>query len=193
LGLRRLAPTVLISRTSLAKALTALRAEGYAPVAEAADGAVRIEKEERRRAAPPVPAPRRAPGSADSRLLTGAAPQMSGPSSLRDLAARLCAAPPSSSVPDPDNGVPFATDTEEIIAGYADRLSLTDVRQLAHAVDTGQVITIEYDAASGGHSVRSVSDLVLDPPYLLAWCHLRNAERVFTLSRIASVMPASPL
>lgn len=118
---------------------------------------------------------------------------MSGPGTLRDLAARLCAAPPSSPEPGPDSGVPFETDTEEIIAGYANRLSLTDVRQLAHAVDTGQVITIEYDAASGGHSVRSVSELVLDPPCLHAWCHLRNDERVFTLSRIASVMPASPL
>lgn len=193
LGLRRLAPTVLISRTPLAKTLAALRAEGYAPVAEAADGAVRVEKEERRRAALPVPAPRRAPGSAGPRFLPGAVQQVGGPGSLRDLAARLRAAPPSSPEPDPDDGVPFETDTEEIIAGYAGRLSLTDVRQLAHAVDTGQAITIEYDAASGGHSVRSVSELVLDPPYLHAWCHLRNDERVFTLSRIASVMPAPPL
>jgi hypothetical protein len=193
LGLRRLAPTVLISRTPLAKTLAALRAEGYAPVAEAADGAVRIEKAERRRAALPVPAPRRAPGSAGSRLPSGAVQQESGPGRLRDLAARLRAAPPCSPEPDPDNGIPFETDTEEIIAGYADRLSLTDVRQLAHAVDTGQAITIEYDAASGGHSVRSVSELALEPPYLHAWCHLRNDERVFTLSRIASVMPASSL
>ncbi|WP_455908532.1 WYL domain-containing protein [Streptomyces massasporeus] len=29
----------------------------------------------------------------------------------------------------------------------------------------------------------------LDPPYLYAWCHLRGAERVFTLSRIHTVMP----
>lgn len=193
LGLRRLAPTVLISRTPLAKTLAALRAEGYAPVAEAADGAVRIETAERRRAALPLPAPRRAPGSAGSRFPSGAVQQVSGPGSPRDLAARLHAAPPSSPEPDPNNGVPFGTDTEEIIAGYADRLSLTDVRQLAHAVDTGRAITIEYDAASGGHSVRSVSELDLDPPYLHAWCHLRNDERVFTLSRIASVMPESPL
>lgn len=192
LGLRPLAPTVLISRTPLAKTLAALRAEGYAPVAEADDGAVRIEKEERRRAALPVPAPRRTPSGDGSRLPSDTVQQVSGPGSLRDLAARLRAAPLSSPEPDPDDGVPFETDTEEIVAGYAGRLSLTDVRQLAHAVNTGQAITIEYDAASGGHSVRSVSELVLDPPYLHAWCHLRNDERVFTLSRIASVMPAPP-
>lgn len=50
LGLRQLAPTVLISRTSLDKTLTALRAEGYAPVVEAADGTVRVEQTPSRRA-----------------------------------------------------------------------------------------------------------------------------------------------
>lgn len=29
----------------------------------------------------------------------------------------------------------------------------------------------------------------LDPPHLYAWCHLRDAKRVFTLSRIHGVMP----
>lgn len=85
------------------------------------------------------------------------------------------------------------TDTEEIIAGHASGLSLTDVRQLAHAVDAGRAITIEYVAASGGHTVRRLTELALDPPYLHAWCHLRDDERVFTLSRIRSVMPAPPM
>jgi len=40
--------------------------------------------------------------------------------------------------------------------------------------------------------VRTLSRLMLDPPYLEAWCHLRNAERVFTLSRIHSVMSFTP-
>jgi hypothetical protein len=190
LGLRQLAPTVLISRTPLARTLAALRAEGYAPVAEAADGAVRVEKQERRRAAGPVPAPRRTSSGSGSRALSGAVGQVSGPGPLLDLAARLCAAPPSIPESGPDDASPFGTGTEEIIAGYAHRLSVADVRQLAHAVDTGQAITIEYDAASGGHSVRSLSELALDPPYLYAWCHLRDDDRVFTLSRIGSVMPA---
>ncbi|MET9884708.1 helicase-associated domain-containing protein [Streptomyces sp. NPDC006430] len=58
LGLRQLAPTVLISRSSLDTTLAALRAEGYAPVPETAEGTVRIEKIRPRRAAAPVPAPR---------------------------------------------------------------------------------------------------------------------------------------
>ncbi|MFF6775835.1 hypothetical protein ACFY8W_20020 [Streptomyces sp. NPDC012637] len=38
-------------------------------------------------------------------------------------------------------------------------------------------------------TVRTLSRLELDPPYLEAWCHLRGDERVFTLSRIHGVMP----
>ncbi|MBO4257480.1 WYL domain-containing protein, partial [Streptomyces griseorubiginosus] len=91
--------------------------------------------------------------------------------------------------PDPYNGVPFTTDTEEIIAGHATHISPADVRQLAHAVDDGTAITIDYVAASGSRTIRTVSSLELDPPYLYAWCHLRDDERVFTLSRIHGVMP----
>ncbi|KUN65699.1 hypothetical protein AQJ46_27010 [Streptomyces canus] len=79
--------------------------------------------------------------------------------------------------------MPFATDTEEIVAGYAKHLSYSDVRQVAHAIDIGAAITVEYIATSGNRTVRTLSDLELDPPYLDAWCHLREAERVFTLWR----------
>ncbi|MFF4207982.1 WYL domain-containing protein [Streptomyces sp. NPDC001796] len=71
----------------------------------------------------------------------------------------------------------------------ATQLSHADVRQRAHAVDDGTAITIEYVATTGSRTIRTVSGLDLDPPYLYTWCHLRNAERVFTLSRIHGVMP----
>lgn len=103
------------------------------------------------------------------------------------LVARLLTAPETNPF---GTGVPFGTDTEEIVAGYAKQLTYADVRQLAHAIDTGAAITVEYVAASGSHTVRTLSHLGLDPPYLEAWCHLRDAERVFTLSRIHGVMPA---
>ena len=50
-------------------------------------------------------------------------------------------------------------------------------------------VTIEYVATTGSRTIRTISGLDLDPPYLHAWCHLRDAERVFTLSRIHGVMP----
>ncbi|MET8247489.1 helicase-associated domain-containing protein [Streptomyces sp. NPDC005202] len=190
LGLRHLAPTVLVSRTPLDETVAALRAAGYAPVAETADGTVRIERTQRRRAAAPIPAPRRSGGTSRRRKTDGRAEEAPAKADLRALAIRLKTAPPATPQPDPYNGVPFDSDTEEIIAGYARQLSLTDVRQLAHAVNEGQAVTIEYVAASGNHTVRTLSELALGPPYLYAWCHLRNDERVFTLSRIHGVMPA---
>lgn len=190
LGLRQLAPTVLVSGSSPEKTLAALRGQGYAPVAEAADGTVRIEKVPPRRAAA-VPAPRKAPmkaGTGRSARRTAEAPAAVDPSAP---AVRLLATPPTVPEPDPfGTGVPFGTDTEEIVAGYAKQLTYTDVRQLAHAIDTGTAITVEYVAASGSRTVRTLGRLALDPPYLEAWCHLRDAERVFTLSRIHGVMPA---
>ena len=105
------------------------------------------------------------------------------------LAAQLLKAPPTPPEPAPfDGGAAFATDTEEIVASWAKRLPYSDVRQLAHAIETGEPITIEYVAAPGNRTVRTLSHLMLDPPYLEAWCHLRDDERVFALSRIHSVM-----
>jgi hypothetical protein len=190
LGLRQLAPTVLVSRSPLDATLAALRSEGYAPVAETADGTVRIEKKRPHRAAAPVPTPRRAGAGADRRNEVRDTTRKPATADPKALAARLLTAP--STTPDPDpfgSGVPFGTDTEEIVAGWAKRLSYTDVRQLAHAIDAGTPLTVEYVATSGNRTVRTLSRLELDPPYLEAWCHLREDERVFTLSRIHSVMP----
>ncbi|WDV52844.1 helicase C-terminal domain-containing protein [Streptomyces coeruleorubidus] len=189
LGLRHLAPTVLVSRAPLEKTLAALRAAGYAPVAETADGTVRVEKAQRHRAVAPVPSPRPPGGTSRRRKADGRTEQAPATADLRALATGLKTAPPASPQPDPYNGIPFDSDTEEIIAGLARQLSLTDVRQLAHAVNEDQAITIEYVAASGSRTIRTLSELDLDPPYLYAWCHLRNDERVFTLSRIHGVMP----
>lgn len=202
LGLRQLAPTVLVSRSPLDTTLAALRAEGYAPVAEAADGTVRIDGARPQRATAPVPAPRGTGGKERRRIAATVAAKAPAAVDPNALATRLLAAPPTSptldfaragappSEPAPfDGGVPSATDTEEVVAGWAKRLPYSDVRQLAHAIDSDEAITVEYVATSGSRTVRTLSRLALDPPYLEAWCHLRKAERVFTLSRIHSVMP----
>ncbi|WP_254403337.1 WYL domain-containing protein [Streptomyces anulatus] len=63
------------------------------------------------------------------------------------------------------------------------------ILSLTHTIDAGTAIAVEYVAASGNRTVRTLSKLVLDPPYLYAWCHLRDDERVFTLSRIHGAMP----
>ncbi|WP_329135817.1 helicase C-terminal domain-containing protein [Streptomyces sp. NBC_00670] len=190
LGLRQLAPTVLISRSPLETTLATLRAEGYAPVAETADGTVRIEKTRPQRAATPVPAPRGTGTRNSGRRAATGMTKTPAPVDPGTLAAQLLKAPPTPPGPAPsDGGAAFATDTEEIVAGWAKHLPYSDVRQLAHAIDTGGPLTIEYVATSGNRTVRTLSRLALDPPYLEAWCHLRDDERVFTLSRIHGVMP----
>lgn len=193
LALRQLAPTVLVSRSPLDTTLAALRAEGYAPVAETAEGTVRIERARPRRAAARVPTPRGTSPRDTRRIAATRGAKASAAIDPDTLAARLLAAPLATPDPAPfDGGAPFATDTEEIVAGWAKLLPYTDVRQLAHAIDSGQAVTVEYVATSGNRTVRTLSGLMLDPPYLEAWCHLREAERVFTLSRIHSVMSVLP-
>ncbi|WP_405855780.1 helicase C-terminal domain-containing protein [Streptomyces sp. NBC_00090] len=189
LGLRQLAPTVLVSGSPPDQTLAALRAQGYAPVAEAADGTVRIEKVPPQRAAA-IPALRKTRGRTGPERTAHRAAEASAAVDSCAMAARLLTAPLTAPEPDPfGTGGPFHTDTEEIVAGYAKQLTYTDVRQLAHAIDAGTAIRVAYVAASGSPTVRTLSRLDLDPPYLEAWCHLRDAERAFTLSRIHEVMP----
>ncbi|MGW7194289.1 hypothetical protein ACWGIP_34960, partial [Streptomyces sp. NPDC054838] len=99
------------------------------------------------------------------------------------LAARLLTVPPSAPEPGPfgPGGVPFGTDTEEIVAGYAEQPSYSDVRRPARAIDSGTAVTVDYVATAGARTVRILESLVRDPPCLEAWCHLRDVERVFAL------------
>ncbi|MDF6045630.1 helicase-associated domain-containing protein [Streptomyces sp. JH14] len=182
LGLRSVAPTVLLCRAEPDAALAALRAAGFSPVATADDGSVRVERPGRRRVSQPAVAA----------TATVPAARRSVPEAGRsaDLAARLLAAPDHAPQPCPGAGVPYGSDTEEILDGTTDALPLADVRQLAYAIDEGEPITIEYIAASGSRTVRTVSELDFDPPYLYGYCHLRQDNRVFALSRIQAVLPA---
>ncbi|WP_407989468.1 helicase C-terminal domain-containing protein [Kitasatospora sp. CMC57] len=189
-GLRQLAPTVLISRTPADKTIAALRAAGYAPIAEKPDGSVRIERAQHHRAANPVPRPRLPGGRSRTQRPDARTADARTAVDLHTLATRLRNAPQDLTEPDPYDGHPYTSDTEEIIAGNAGNLSFTDVRQLAHAIDEGQSITIEYVATSGSTTVRTLSRVELNAPYLHAWCHLRDDERMFTISRIHGVMPA---
>ena len=88
-------------------------------------------------------------------------PQTPATVDLGAVAIRLKCAPATPPEPDPGNGVPFGTHTEEIIAQHSRSLSLTDVRQLAHAFEEGRAVTIEYVAASDSRTVRTLSELDL--------------------------------
>lgn len=80
LGLRRIAPTVLISTAPPDETLTALRTAGYAPALEAETGTTVLERVSAERSRSLVPALDRVPAQHDGRRVPGA------PSSARELA-----------------------------------------------------------------------------------------------------------
>ncbi|MCE7082924.1 WYL domain-containing protein [Streptomyces sp. ST2-7A] len=175
LGLRRVAPTVLVATTAPNDVLAALRAEGYAPMGETAAGELRVERPSAARAVRPT-------------HLAGARRGPVGkpvdPSELRRLAAALLSDPEQAD-PEPHDLTP----SERLVVGCAPGLSPDECRRLAHAVDEDEPITITYRAASGAVTIRTISELELDPPHLYAWCHLRESDRVFALSRIREIRP----
>lgn len=109
LSVRQLAPTVLVSRSPLEKTLAALRAEGCAPIAESADGTVRIERPRSHRATTPVPPPRSAavrPGPYDHRTDVRRADRASRPTRGRP-ARRSRPRPTTTAFPDLDLDPPY--------------------------------------------------------------------------------------
>ena len=68
-------------------------------------------------------------------------------------------------------------------------------RQLAFAIDHQVPVSITYQAASGGTTTRTISDIELINGMMYAWCHLRDDERVFSVDRVQAVVPvhADPL
>ncbi|WSA47524.1 helicase-associated domain-containing protein [Streptomyces sp. NBC_01803] len=129
LGLRLLAPTVLVSRTPVNDTLSALRDQGYAPVSETADGTVRVERPERARAKP-VPAQRRY-----------GVPRVD-PGDLDLLAVRLAA---------------VRTETERVISDLATDLPRSEIRLLAHAIDNDRPVTIECEDESELLTIHDIS------------------------------------
>ncbi|MPZ28749.1 MAG: hypothetical protein GEV12_20720 [Micromonosporaceae bacterium] len=222
LQLSVIAPTVLGSARPVAETLAALRAAGYAPVAESADGTALVERVPRRRAGGTRPRQRRQPGrAAVPRQLGGVPRPPSGgtrqpgrpapeppldPLTLagRLLAARVPAAraeprPPAvrrrdragHARPDPVDVAPSEpADVVDILADWAGHLAPGERRLLAHAIETDGAVTIGYTNAQGNHTTRVIDSVELDGAHLIAWCHLRDDERMFSLHRIDTVAPA---
>ncbi|WP_344128620.1 helicase C-terminal domain-containing protein, partial [Luedemannella flava] len=201
LGLVQLAPTVLTSAVGPAETMAALRAGGYSPAAEDATGAVVVERVTPRRAGPLA----WLADGADAPS-TGAVDE---PSAER-LAATLLAGPPYEepvrvrrppTVPAQGGPIPGLEDLDvddetaysvllEVIRTYATRLSPEEVDLLADALTAEEAVKITYRDAEGDVTQRVVEPLSIDGHVMEAWCHLRDAERVFALSRITSVAPA---
>lgn len=178
LALRTVAPTVLVSPRPHEEVLTALRAAGYAPATDAAGPATVT------RAAPTKPEPATGHRSAPARR-PRTTPAPSAPP--RAPAPRTAPARPARAV-DPDPAVPGLVPGDGL-ARMLPRLVPVEVRVLTRALDEDEAVQIQYVDGSGRRTTRVVSELVLEPPFLLGWCHLREDERQFALARIEAVRP----
>ena len=196
LGLRQIASTVLVAEARAHEVVAALRAAGYLPLALSGSGDRVVQLRSARQEVQTGARDDDADDDADEALrqwMEQSDPTLRGWSpepafvqeSPADAAERLTSGvlPPG---PDPMSKLEYE------IREWAPRLSANEVRQLAHAIENGEAITLRYRSSTGGQTVRVVSGLSMDYGHLFGWCHLRQGERTFALTNIQSVTAAPP-
>jgi hypothetical protein len=82
--------------------------------------------------------------------------------------------------------------TAQIVRRWNRKLSKKAVALLAGAIDEQSDVRIDYVDRNGKSSSRTITPTGWDEQFLLAWCHMREAERQFMVKRIKSVSPVRP-
>ncbi|CUW29493.1 hypothetical protein TUE45_04202 [Streptomyces reticuli] len=170
LRLRRLAPTVLAAQTDPATLLEGLRAMGYSPAAESAEGDVLITRAHAHRTPPrtaPEPVPD-GPPPPDATLLSAA---------IRAIrAGDLAATTPRKPVGEPLAGgeLPRTSSAETLATMQA-------------AVLTGDSVWIGYVNADGAASQRVIAPVRVEGGFVTAYDHTADEVRTFPLHRITGV------
>jgi hypothetical protein len=166
LRLRRLAPTVIASRTPRAALVDSLRAMGYAPVAESLDGDVIISQLDGRRteAAPARPAP--AGNGLDPGVAVAAVRALRAGDAAH-LARREPADAPAGAIP---RGPATAT-----------------ISALQDAIRQGVRVWIGYLDSQGNATSRILEPARMEGGYLTAYDETRAAVHRFALHRITGV------
>ncbi|KUN87652.1 DNA-binding protein [Streptomyces bungoensis] len=170
LRLRRLAPTVLATQSDPATLLEGLRAMGYAPAAESAEGDVLVSRAHAHRTPPrtaPEPVPE-GPPPPDATLLTAAIRAIRA----GDLAAT---APRKSSGTPPAGGELPRTGSAETLA------------TVQAAVLTGESLWIGYVNAEGSASQRVIAPIRVEGGFVTAYDHTADEVRTYPLHRITGV------
>jgi hypothetical protein len=170
LGLRRLAPTVLAAQADPAGLLEGLRAMGFAPAAESAEGDVLITRALAHRTPPrsaPEPVPD-GPPVPDGTLLAAA---------LRAIRAGDLA----STTPRKPGTAP-AADGELPRTGAAETLATMQA-----AVLTGESLWIGYVNAEGAASQRVIAPVRVEGGFVTAYDHTADEVRTYPLHRITGV------
>ncbi|MBF4163022.1 helicase-associated domain-containing protein [Nocardioides acrostichi] len=163
LGLRRLAPTVLISTLPLDMLLPRLRALGAAPVVEGPDGTVQVARPDRLRARTP-----RAQRSGGARAARDAASVAAVVVAVRSGDAAAASRPAAAPELSPSG-------------------SLAALRE---AMDARAAVVIGYVDNHGGRSERLVEPVSLDGGRLVARDRRSDDVREFAVHRITSVRRA---
>ena len=163
LGLRRLAPTVVTSSAPVRQVLEDLRAMGYAPAAEAPDGALLVSRADARRT-PPRPRPSRW----SEPVALPAEQAALAVTALRagDLAARAARRAPVTTV---------HTHAGDTLAFLQD------------AARSGRQVWIGYVDAQGRSTSRVVEPRAVEGGYVTAYDHLRQEDRTFSIHRVTGV------
>lgn len=171
LRLRRLAPTVLATPSDPAALLDGLRAMGFAPAAESAEGDVLITRADAHRTPPrtaPEPVPD-GPPPPDATLLSAAIRAIRA----GDLASTT-PRKPSPASPRSGGDLPRTTSAETLATMQA-------------AVLTGEALWIGYVNAEGAASQRVIAPVRVEGGFVTAYDHTADEVRTFPLHRITGV------
>ncbi|MCH1867714.1 helicase-associated domain-containing protein [Nocardioides sp. CFH 31398] len=166
LGLRRLAPTVVVSDLEVEDLVPALRQLGAAPVVEGADGSVHVVGTTRQRAKVARTARTSGPGAPGSAL---------GEEHWAEVARAVRA------------GDEAARHRPTLSAPLSPSGSLAALRD---AVETGATVTISYVDSHGARSERLVRPRRVEGGTLTAWDHRADDLRTFAVHRITAVRRA---
>ncbi|CAL9302328.1 helicase-associated domain-containing protein [Streptomyces sp. SudanB66_2053] len=173
LGLRRLAPTVLAARTDPAALLEGLRAMGFAPAAESAEGDVLIARADAYRTpprTPPAPVPDGPPVPDDTLLAAAVRAVRAG-----DLASTAPRRPVGGEAGGAEPGELPRTSAADTLA------------TLQAAVLTDDTVWIGYVNAEGAASQRVIAPIRVEGGFVTAYDHTADEVRTYPLHRITGV------
>ncbi|WP_411151363.1 helicase-associated domain-containing protein [Streptomyces sp. A30] len=171
LRLRRLAPTVLASQADPAALLEGLRAMGFAPAAESAEGDVLIARAHAHRTpprTPPQPVPD-GPPVPDATLLSAAIRAIRA----GDLASTT-PRKPTTATPATGGDLPRTNPAETLATMQA-------------AVLTGETLWIGYVNAEGAATQRVIAPIRVEGGFVTAYDHTADEVRTYPLHRVTGV------
>jgi hypothetical protein len=166
LGLRRIAPTVLVSSTPIDVLLPRLRELGAAPVVESADGTVHVARPD---------------------LLRARRPRAPRPSGLRRAHESAHVAQVLNAVRSGDRAA--ASRPATVGATLTPSGAMLALRE---AVEAGTTVLIDYVDNHGSRSQRLVDPRRVEGGWLTAHDHRSDDDRTFAVHRITAVKPVDP-